>query len=445
MRSIKYYIVSIFAIIGLLSCEEEVNDLQQEGNPSLVIQNQFTNVHFGDNLTFHAIVNDDIPLSTLTAILYFGEEEVERVTVRTKENGEYSGNISVPFLKDIPDGTATLEFVLVNTTLKSTVQSFDISITRAQYPYLILVTTNGSYPMVPTGEPNEYAATEPFPSTELPAYIVTPVVDEKGREIMFGWESGAVTNDVTESIPFVSSVGGTYTVTFNTLNYQATPFFEILLDGKKMTMVDKDNYEIDIDLNKDQEFMIEGLGDIEDWWIDTDYLTEIEAGKYSFNPISGKYRVRANLKLKYFRVEVLDGNAPAVLKADGTGAIWIIGDQVGKPSYTENHVGWNTSNALCLAPIGNKTYQITFVAGESINPSEINFKFFYQKDWGGEFGSATLSSESDIVFVGDGENGRDNGNLGFVSGATLEEGATYIFTVDLSAGNNNAVLEVTKQ
>ena len=137
MRSIKYYIVSIFAIIGLLSCEEEVSDLQQEGNPSLVIQNQFTNVHFGDNLTFHATVNDDIPLSTLTAILYFGDEEVERVTIRTKENGEYSGNISVPFLKDIPDGTATLEFVLVNTTLKSTVQSFDISITRAQYPYLI--------------------------------------------------------------------------------------------------------------------------------------------------------------------------------------------------------------------------------------------------------------------------------------------------------------------
>ena len=86
--------------------------------------------------------------------------------------------------------------------------------------------------MVPTGEPNEYAATEPFPSTELPAYIVTPVVDEKGCEIMFGWESGAVTNDVAESIPFVSPVGGTYSVTFNTLNYQATPFFEILLDGK---------------------------------------------------------------------------------------------------------------------------------------------------------------------------------------------------------------------
>ncbi len=187
---------------------------------------------------------------------------------------------------------------------------------------------------------------------------------------------------------------------------------------------------------------IEGLEDIATWWIDADYFTEIEAGKYKFNPISGKYRITANLTLKYFRIEVLDGNNPASLKADGTGAIWIIGDQVGKPSYKENHVGWNPSNALCLAPIGNKTYQVTLVAGESVNAAEINFKFFHQKDWGGEFGSAMLSTDSNIVFVGNGTNGRDNGNLGLVSGTTLETGATYIFTVDLSAGNDKGILKL---
>ena len=98
-----------------------------------------------------------------------------------------------------------------------------------------------------------------------------------------------------------------------------------------------------------------------------------------------------------------------------------------------------------MAPIGNKTYQMTLVAGESINANEINFKFFHQKDWGGEFGSATLSSSSDIVFVGDGNNGRDNGNLGLVEGTTLEVGATYVFTVDLSAGSSSGVLTVVKK
>ena len=445
MRSLRYYILVFIGAVALFSCTEEVSELKQEGNPVLQIENQFSNVHFGDILPFTATVSDDIPLSTLTAILYFGEEEVARTVIRTKENGTYSGTIAVPFLKDIPDGTATLEFILLNTTLKSATQTFDVPVTRAQYPYLILVTTDATYPMLPTGQPYEYAATEAFPSTDLPAYIKTPVVDDKGREIVFGWEAGTITQDVTENIPFVSPVGGTFTVSFNIKTYQAAPFFEILLNGEKMTMVDKENYEIDVDLTKDQELTIEGIQDIAEWWIDKDYFTEIEPGKYIFTPLTGKYRINANLTLKYFKVEVLDGDSPATLKADGTGAIWIIGDQVGKPSYTVNHVGWNPPNALCMAPIGNKTYQVTLVAGESVNAAEINFKFFHQKDWGGEFSSSTLTTDSDIVFIGNGSNGRDNGNLGLVNGTTLETGATYVFTVDVSAGIDKGVLRVVKK
>ncbi len=302
MRHLTYYLLGMIGMIAFFSCAEDVSDLQQEGNPVLQIEEQFSNVHFGDNLPFTATVSDDIPLSTLTAILYFGEEEVARTTIRTKEEGEYKGTISVPFLKDIPDGTATLEFVLLNTTLKSATQSFDVPITRAPYPYLILVTADASYPMLPTGRPFEYAATEPFPVTDLPAYIKTPVVDDKGREIIFGWESGAVTQDISENIPFVSPVGGTFSVTFNTRTYQASPFFEILVNGEKMTMLDKQNYMIDTELTKGQELTIEGLEDISTWWIDADYFTQVEAGKYKFNPISGKYRIMANLTLKYFRI-----------------------------------------------------------------------------------------------------------------------------------------------
>ena len=146
-----------------------------------------------------------------------------------------------------------------------------------------------------------------------------------------------------------------------------------------------------------------------------------------------------------FEVSVSDEVPLSTLQPDGTGAIWIIGDQVGKPSYTTNHVGWEPPKALCMAPIGDKKYRITLVAGESINDEEINFKFFHQKDWGGEYGSQSLTTESDVVFVGNGTNGRDNGNLGLVENTSLEVGATYVFTVDLSAGNDNAVLTVVKE
>ncbi len=443
MKNLKYLILSILGL-AVLSCSDDISEIEPAGNPVMEIENLFSNVHFGDVLPFTVSVSDEISLSTLTAILYFGEEEVERTIIRTKENGEYSGTIEIPFEKDIPDGTATLEFVLRNTTMNTTTEAFDVPITRAQYPYLILVTENASYPMLPTGEENEYVATEAFPSTDLPAYIKTPVVDDKGTEIVFGWEAGAVVNGVSANIPFVSPVGGTYSVTFNTKTYVAGPFFEILFGGQKMNMVDKDNYQIDIDLTQGQDITVEGLADIADWWIDADYLTTQEDGFYSFVPITGKYRVYANLALKYFRIEALDGNSPAALNADGTGAIWVIGDNIGKPSLADNTVGWTPENGLCMAPIGGRKYQLTVVGGTNISTDGINFKFFHQKGWGGEFGSDAISTTSDIVFIGNGENGRDSGNLGLVDEVTLENGATYVFTVDLSAGNDQAVLTVTK-
>jgi len=444
MKNLKY-IISIMGLALWMSCTDDVSELQPVGNPVMEVKSQFTNVHFGDVLPFTVAVSDDVPLSVLTATLYFGEEEMETVTIRTKENGEYSGTIPVPFLKDIPDGTATLEFVLLNTTMKSVKQTIDVPITRAQYPYLILVTEGASYPMLPTGQPNEYAATEPFPSTDLPAYIKTPVVDEKGTEIVFGWEAGAVTEGVSANIPFVSPVGGAYSVTFNIKTYQAAPFFEILFNGQKMNMVDKENYQLDVDLTQGQELTVEGLENIAEWWIDPDFFVKKGDGLYDFVPITGKYRISANLTKQYFKVEVLDGSSVASLKADGTGAIWIIGERVGKPSVATQEVGWEPSRALCMAPVGNKKYQLTVVGGETIRTDEINFKFFHQKGWGGEFGSAAITTTSDIIFIGDGTNGRDNGNLGIVSGATLETGATYVFTVDVSAGIDKAVLTVVKK
>ncbi|MDH6358840.1 DUF5125 domain-containing protein [Parabacteroides sp. PF5-9] len=445
MKNLKYWILSLMGFVLLASCSDDDNEIRPAGNPVMEVKSQFQNVHFGDNLPFTVTVNDDIALSTLTAQLYFGEEVVSTTTIRTKSNGEYSGTISVPFYKGTPDGTATLEFVLLNTTMKNSKQTFDLPVTRADYPYLILITENASYPMLPTGTPYEYAVTEAFPSTDLPAYIKTPVVDEKGTELVFGWESGAITEGVSNYIPFVSPQGGAYSVVFNTKTYEAAPFFEILLNGQKMSMVDKENYQIDLELTQGEELTIEGISGIENWWIDADFIEEKSEGVYNFVPITGKYRIAANLTKQYFKVEVLSGNSLATLQEDGTGAIWVIGEGVGKPDIATSQVGWTPGNALCMSPIADKIYQLTVVGGETVNTDAINFKFFHQKDWGGELTHEFMTTNSNLIFIGDGENGLDPGNLGLLPDVTLEEGATYVFTVDVTAGIDKAVLTVVKK
>ena len=443
MKNIKYLILGFVSSVFMAACSDDDHDMSP-GNPVMEAKTQFAGAYFGDNFPFTFAVSDNVPLSTLTAKLFFGDEEVSKTVIRTKENGEYSGTIAIPFFKDIPDGTASIEFTLIDTHLTSVKKSFDLPVSRANYPFLILVTADASYPMLPTGAPHEYAATEAFPSTDLPAYIKAPVMNENGNEITFGWESGAVLQGVTNDIPFVSPQAGTFSVTFNAKTYEASPFFEILLNGQMMAMLDKENFKIDVNLTQNQGFTVEGITDIADWWVDPDFITRVSDNEFTFLPIAGTYRIIANTTFKYFRIEAMIGDSPATLQPDGTGAIWVIGEHVGKPSVTENEVGWNTGKALCMAPIGDKKYQLTLVAGETVRTNQINFKFFHQKDWGGEFGHTTLSTTSDLIVIGDGVTG-DSGNLAIAENKTLEAGATYVFVVDLSAGNNKAVLTVTKK
>jgi len=84
MKKIKYGLLAFVASIVLVSCSNEVVEPPQEGNPTLQVEAFSSNVHFGDRLPFEATVSDDVPLSTLTAVLYFGEEEVSRTTVPKK-------------------------------------------------------------------------------------------------------------------------------------------------------------------------------------------------------------------------------------------------------------------------------------------------------------------------------------------------------------------------
>jgi hypothetical protein len=433
------------SLILLNACSKDEGETL--GNPVIELKSQLNTAMFGDSLPFTFGVSDEVPLSTLKAKLYFGDELVSETVIRTKNNEDYTGKIYIPFYKNIPNETATLEVILQNTSMTTTKKTYDLALTRPDYPYLILVTRDGMYPMAKTGT-NQYAATELFPNTDLPSYIKTPVIGEWGNEITFGWEDGAIVQGVTSEIPFVSSTAGTFSVTFNTLTYEASPFFEIFINGLKMDMVDKQNFKAELDLTTGQEIIIDGIDDIATWWIDPDFLTKVTDNKFTLVPINGKYRISANTTLKYFRVETMSGNSLATLQPDGTGAVWVIGNGFGKPSLAANETGWNTDKGVCMSPIGSKLYQMTLVAGQTINATSIDFKFFHQRDWGGEYRSTTLSSSNAFVFVGDGStpdylgSNKDNGNIGLLQALTV--GSTYIFVVDVSAGIDNAVLTVTE-
>ncbi|MDE6137454.1 MAG: DUF5121 domain-containing protein, partial [Muribaculaceae bacterium] len=267
-----------------------------------------------------------------------------------------------------------------------------------------------------------------------------------GKEIRFGYGICVGGGGAADPIPFSNSTAGKYTVSFNTYTFEASPFTVLTFNGQRFTATSETVSTIDLSLSQGQTITPAGFPDFDSWWIDPDWLTRNDDGSLTFNAMGGSYRFEADMSLLYFRVYTLAGSDPATLdEATGNGAVWAIGDNIGKPSLGSNTVGWTTEKALCMAPVADKVYRLTFVAGKTITADAINFKFFGQMGWGFEFGGDKITSTSDIVKVGTGDDGHDNGNLYLTEGRTLEAGGIYTFTVDLTAGTSAAVLRVDYQ
>ena len=445
MKKNIYLIIALLGVI-LFSCSD---DDDKKGNPQINVKTEFGSALFGDSLAISLDASDnDVALSTVKAQLFFDDEKVSETVVRTKTNGIYDFKLLVPYFANVPNGTATLKIVLQNINFTITEQEYALKLTRPDYEYITFVDSEEKeYKMTRVSLYN-YEVKGDFPE-KLKGYFKAPKASANNNEMTFGWETNAITQGITDLISFSYYYDDNYTVSFNTLNYEAAPFLynEVKINDKLMSVASETSYKIDLSLKQGDKMTFEGFKNLDQWIFDTDYFVEDSDGNITFAPITGSYRITADLKTTYFSVETLKDGKEATLQNDGNGAIWVIGNGVGKPSLS-NEVGWTTEKGLCMAPVGNKKYQMTFVAGKTIKSGEIDFKFFHQKGWGGEFKHETISTTSDIIFIGDGTeatNKKGNGNLGLVVGKTLEEGANYTFTVDLSAGNDKAILTVIKK
>lgn len=446
MKKNIYIVAALAGMLLMNSCKDD--DLLP-GNPVMDFKTEYSDALFGDSLPFTIKASDvDVPLSTLKAQLYFDGEKVSETVIRTKTSGQdYTGKIYIPYLANIPNGKATLKYILQNINFTTSEKETELLLSRPDFPYLTLITDDAKEYKMERNELYQYSVTGRF-SNEVKGHIVAPKVGENGNEITFGWAGKEITQGSTASIAFSNATAGNYSITFNTLSYVGSPFMNLGVNGEKMELADSESFRIDLNLTKGQKLTFEGVPDYDNWWIDPDFFKKDDDGKLEFLPISGNYRIIANMKHKTFFVQALLNGKLATTQPDGSGAIWIIGNGVGKPSLAAREVGWTPDNALCMSQMEPKKYQITFIAGRSINSSGIDFKFFYAAGWDGEFSGEALTSNSNLIGVGTGKVdgvGHDSGNLYLKEGKSLTPGHIYKLVVDVTSGIDKAVLSVTDQ
>lgn len=444
MKTLKYIALSLLVAASTTACKDDPELLTTDVGPEMTVVSADASGVYGGKVNFEVTMTDRYALSTLKAQVFFDDEMVAEEVIRTKEDGTYSGSVTLPFYKNIPDGDATLRLVGQNVRFGTTTVERSLAVSRPKPAYLTFVLGDAEYRMEPTGNDYEYAVTDDFPQKPQ-GYIATPELDASGSVVTFGYdsESGGVVADSTDAIPFANSNAGEFTITFNLLTFEGSPFIKLLFGETEMTMVDNDNYSIVTTLTKDRTYTLTGVSDFADWDVDRDFFERADASDpetLTFLPMTGMYKVTANFKHSYLRIEAMKSATElATLGDDGSGAIWAIGGMdVGKPTL-KNAASWSPEDGgMCLARIADKKYQLTLVAGISLNASSFDFKFFHQKTWGGEFGGDDITTASDIVKIS------DSGNLGLAEGKTLDLGGIYRFTVDITGGNKAAVLTVEK-
>ncbi len=444
MKTINKFIFSALLIGAFSSCEADVEGLKTtDVGPVMSVVSVDANGVFGGVVDYSVSLDDPIALSTLTAqILFDGDVVAEQVT-RTAENGTYEGELSIPYSANIPDGEATLRFVGQNIEFGTTTIDETLSVSRAT-PATIIFNQNGTeYTMSRVDSSYDYAVTASF-DQKAEGYITIEDVDGKGSSVNLGYEStsGAIVAGSTEGIPYSNATAGEYEISINILTFAAAPFLSLSFAGVEMSMVDSNNYTVTTTLSQGSEYEMSGIAEFADWNIDCDFFERTDASApnvVTFLPVGGLYKVTANFEYSYLKIEPM-ASTTDYATFDDNGAVWLIGDSNAAKPTLSNGYSWDTTNGpLALAQMSDYTYQITFTAGISMNASSINFKFFHQKGWGGEFGAGTITSSSEMITAGE-----DSGNIYLSDGYTFEVGGIYTFTLDVSGGSSAAVVSVTQ-
>lgn len=369
--NIRNLIVFVAMAAVALSCAKTLTFERAEKGPEMKVNSFTESTYMGANIKVNLNLSDaDFALSTIKAVLYYGETEVASETLRTKTEGNYELSIQAPLLKEIPDGTANLVLRAQNVGLGITETTLDVALQRPDFETLSLVDESGkSYELKKT-EKYIYERTDNFPSY-VNSTVVTPQFND-GETITLGWDGSALSASSTELIPFGSSIAGNYTIKLNLFDLSISP-------TGSAAVVSVAEYK------KGQKMEFGNVVELNNWTIDPDFFdVDKESKAVTFRAIDGLYKMEYDTKSMFIRVEPMkDAQTPQSLSDDGSGAVWLIGSSFGKP---EIGPGWNTETGVYpAAQVERKVYEFTLAVPGQLAVSGAEFKFFHQRGWGGEF------------------------------------------------------------
>ena len=357
MKHIRYYIMALLALPLMASCgDDDYSAPTPAGNPVMNYTAPSAAVWMGDEVEVKVNCKDEggVALSTLKANLLFSGQSVDETTIRTKEAGEYTVKLKVPYAQSVPDGKVDIQLTLQNVSTKSNTETLSFDIKRPHFNNLQFVSADGvKYDMTEKSD-FVYQAVLPSSKKTFKGYFAT-----KDGKFVFGSSTGKdISLGETGNFNFTSENMSDVVVTFDAKNYTAGP--TDVLPVTVLDFADSDagkTWVGDIKQGATCNLTINGNNLPDDWYYDSDWFQKEEDGSYTFKAITGRYTILADFTHKSFRIWTMNGSEPMSLNGDGTGALWIIGNEgVNKPTWDAVNHGWWTGvdSDVCLTPIKDR-------------------------------------------------------------------------------------------
>ena len=130
MKTLKYIALSLLVAASTTACKDDPELLTTDVGPEMTVVSADASGVYGGKVDFEVTMTDRYALSTLKAQVFFDDEMVAEEVIRTKSDGTYTGAVTLPFYKNIPDGEATLRFVGQNVRFGTTTVDRPLAVSR---------------------------------------------------------------------------------------------------------------------------------------------------------------------------------------------------------------------------------------------------------------------------------------------------------------------------
>ncbi len=103
MKTLKYIALSLLVAASTTACKDDPELLTTDVGPEMTVVSADASGVYGGKVDFEVTMTDRYALSTLKAQVFFDDEMVAEEVIRTKSDGTYTGAVTLPFYKNIPD------------------------------------------------------------------------------------------------------------------------------------------------------------------------------------------------------------------------------------------------------------------------------------------------------------------------------------------------------